>query len=187
MQPKPDKATVGRLAERICRQWNVEATRERKADFYEALDDLAEAWITAGAAWILKSRKRQEGCPTPADWRDAAISARTVHLRGLDTKPTSPPADPAEAAAAMAAIRARMTVSAEPLLDTHDNRRAGYLFEECFHAAHGVRRDDLRLDRATATALQAVGGMDVLRHLEPGQVFEARRCFVAAYLEAEKP
>jgi hypothetical protein len=80
----PDKAVFGREVERLCRPWGVTASRELKADYWSVLSDIPITWLEVGATQLLKYRTRNQGMPTPGDWRLAAESCRTEHRRQVE-------------------------------------------------------------------------------------------------------
>lgn len=71
-----DKAVFDEWVWRILRQWRPEQPDPRTVrDFWNALDDLPAEMLAAGADRLCRYRKKEQGAPTPGDWRAAAIAA----------------------------------------------------------------------------------------------------------------
>ena len=105
-----DKAAFGQEVERLCRPWGVTPIRELKADYWSALSDIPIAWLAIGAAQLLKHRTRNQGMPTPGDWRFAAESCRTEHRRQVEraSLDQDPPVTSEEARAFIERMRRRI-------------------------------------------------------------------------------
>jgi len=62
----------GRLMDRVMAPWAVSVTEDMAEVYFDSLSDIDARWLSVGADHICRYRLRNEGFPTPGDWRVAA-------------------------------------------------------------------------------------------------------------------
>jgi hypothetical protein len=193
-----------RMLRTVMSPWIAEVSAEMVMGYLEALEDLPADDIRNAARVITKTRAREKGLPSPADFRAEAFKLSKERTQRQEMAQRDASKREAERLRELAPqvkhVFSRLI--AEYAFDpkawrpkTPLEREGMCDFTNLLHQAHGVFERPgpvsavkvVRITLAHQSGLLAVGGFEALSKLEPHEVHIAQKLFVTAYAKAKEP